>query len=512
MRMNIFSIPKIARSLAIFTITLLSLTSCEKTENTIGSGFLDGEKFESGIFRGTSLLAYTEEKDEIRTSNSSLNLIGAYKDPVFGSIKSSFGIQVELSVVDPDFGTNPILDSVVLIMPYLGRLQGDTLMVYNTDSIYGDKSKSMSFKISELTKFLHPDSTYYSTIDLPTSEEIYNNPAFQFSADSIVLTRKDTTSTGADTTLVAKIPASFRVRLDEYNGITNDYFQRKILDAQGTSDLVTNGDFINYINGLVFETESTDGAIYSFNMFSNTSLSIYYHNDESFIRNGIPFKSESFYLGFNPKRSRVNKYEFDRSTADQSLQEQLASTYDTTKGSDFIYIHGMSGLEGKIKLFTDKDQLKALRDSAWIINKAELVYRVADDNGKAAAPPFRLLMVNSDSLDVAGADYRIIDYIYEPAAFDGTLRTDATILSENIEKRYYKFIITNHIAAILDGEIKIDDNGDYSIEYDDTKNFDIGLISFSGSQSVSRVKLNSTNNNDLSKNLFLQIHYSKKEL
>ena len=511
MRMNIFSIPKIARSLAIFTITLLSLTSCEKTQNTIGSGFLDGEKFESGIFRGTSLLAYTKEKDKIKTSNSSLNLIGAYKDPIFGSIKSGFGIPMELSVVGPDFGTNPLVDSVILTMPYLGRLKED-VMIYDTDSIYGDKDKAMSFKISELTKFLHPKKTYYSTIDLTKSEEIYNDPAFQFSADSIVLTRKDTTKTGADTTIVRKIPASFRARLDEYNGTKNDYFQRKILDAQGTHVLKTNANFIEYINGLVFETESTDGAIYSFNMFKNTSLYIYYHNDNSFIKDGKPFKSEIFNLKFSPKQARVNKYDFDRSTANQSLQNQLVPTYDTTKGSDFIYIHGMSGLESKIKLFTNKDQLKALRDSAWIINKAELVYRVADDNGKAAAPPFRLLMANSDSLKVTGADYRIIDYIDEPSAFDGSLRSDATILSDNVEKRYYKFLITNHVAAILDGEIKIDDNGDYTIEYDDTKNFDIKLISFSGSQSVSRVKLNSTNNSDKSKKLFLQIHYSKKEL
>ena len=506
--MNSFSISKIARSLAIFTISLLVLGSCEKKVSTIGSGFHDGNKFGSGIYRSAEIIAYTTEKEKIITSRTGVNLVGAYQDPNFGMIKSKFGIQVALSEENPDFGTNPIVDSVILTMPYLGREVGDSIMVYDTDSIYGKKDIPMSLKISQLTEFLHPDSTFYSTIDLPTSEEIYNNPSFTFSADSIALTHIDTTDAGVDTLIVTKIPAAFREDLSK----NNDYFQRNILDLGGSALLATNANFIkNHINGFVFETESTDGAVYSFNMFSRTSLIIYYKNDDVDIK-GNPLPQQKFQLYFDKNLSRVNGYEFDKSMADPSLVAQLDPGFDTTTGSDIIYLQGLGGLEANIKLFTDELQLDTLRYQGWLINRAELVYRVSDDNGDVVAPPFRLMMANSDSLNVPGSDFRIIDYIYEPSAFDGFLNSDATILADS-EKRYYKFRITNHVSAILDGEIQMNDKGDYEVIYDDATNYVIKLVSFSGSESVSRVKLNSSNNTmDPTKNLFLEIHYSKKDL
>ncbi len=505
--MNSFSISKIARGLAIFTITLFVLGSCEKKENTIGSGFLDGEKFGSGIYRNTKIVAYTTERDSIVSSGSNLNLLGVYEDPIFGSIKSSFGIQLTLSEFEPDFGTNPTVDSVILTMPYLGKADSDSTMTYNTDSIYGNKNIPITIKISQLDKFLHPDSIYYSNTELPiiADGEVYPSNTFQFSSDSIPLSYIDTTSTGADTTIIYKIAPSLRLKLED------KYFQDNILDAD-PSYLVDNANFItNHINGLVFDTESTDGAVYTFDMFKKSSLIIYYKNEDT-DDEGNPLPPQGYGLKFDNKFSRVNKYEFDRSNADALLTKQLAPIYDTANGSEMIYLQGMAGLEANIKLFTDEIQLDTIRKENWLINRAELVYRVSDENGDVVAPPFRLLMVNNDSLSVVGSDYRIIDYVLEPAAFDGYLNSDATILSGNVEKRYYKFRITNHVATILDGEIKMNESGDYEVVYDDELNYDIKLISFSGSTSVSRVKMNGSNNvMDETKNLFLEIHYSKKD-
>ena len=507
--MNSFSISKVARKLAIFSIMLLVLGSCKKKENSIGSGFHNGDYFASGIYRSTKINAYTTQKDTIITSKKNLNLVGAYEDPKFGMIKSKFGIQVALSVEDPDFGKNPIIDSVILTMPYLGRADTDSTVTFNTDSIYGNKDVPMKLQISELTKFLNPDSTYYSSTELPTSNagDIYDG-MLQFSTDSIILCHRDTTSAGEDTTICNKIPPALRLKLD------NDYFQNKILDQQGTANLLTNVMFISeYMNGLVFETDKKDGAIYSFNMLKNTTLSIYYHNNDTPILDGDskPFKSERFNLMFSSKLSRVNNYEFDKSSADPSLVNQLSPGYDTTNGSDILFIQGMSGIEANVELFTDSLQLQALRDSSWLINRAELVYRVSEDNGDEIGPPFRLMMANRDSLELSSeADYRMIDFVVEPAAFDGYLRSDATILS-NSEKRYYKFRITNFVAAILDGELETDENGNTKVIYDDKNNYVIKLLSTSGSEGVSRVMLNGTNTGDISKNLFLEIHYSKKD-
>lgn len=505
--MNSFSISKIARGLAIFTISLFVLEGCKKNENTIGSGFLERERFGSGIYRSTKVIAYTSEKESIITSSSYSNLLGVYKDPIFGSIKSSFGIQITLSEVEPDFGTDPIIDSVILIMPYLGRADTDSTKTYSTDSIYGNKDTAINIKISQLNKLLNPDSTYYSNIELPiiADGEIYPNTTFQFSSDSIALSYIDTTSTGADTTIVYKIPPSLRLKLE------NKYFQDNILDTD-PGNLVSNANFISsHINGLVFETDSEDGAIYTFDMFNNTSLFIYYKNSDT-DDEGEPLSPQSYELDFNNSFASVNKYDFNRSTAEPSLIAQLDPNYDTTQGSDVLYLQGMAGLESKIKLFTDQLQLDTLREEKWLINRAELVYRVSDENGDVVSPPFRLFMANSDSLKVATSDYRMSDYILEPDYFDGYLNSDITMLSDGTEKRYYKFRITNFVSAVLDGEIEMNESGDYEVVYDDELNYPIKLISFAGNASVSRVKLNGSNNEmDETKNLFLEIHYSKKD-
>jgi len=508
--MNSFSIQKIARSLAIFTITLFVLGSCEKKENTIGSGFLNGEKFDGGIYRKTKLLTFTTQKELIKTSGASLNLLGVYQDPIFGNIKSSFAIQAALSKEGPDFGTNPIIDSVILTMPYLGRADSDSTVTFNTDSIYGNKNLEMNIKISRLISFLHPDSTYYSDISFPIGDEIYNE-IHVFNPDSISLSYRDTTDTGLDTIIHYKVPPSFRLKL------INKFFQDNIVDTDPIN-LATNGNFIKHINGFVFETESTDGAIYSLNMLKKTGIVLYYHNDESYIRDGKVFKSERYDLVFSSKLARVNKYDFDRDMADPSLVAQLKDDYDTIPGSDFIFMQGMSGIQADIKLFTDDIQLDTLRKEKWIVNRADLVFRVSDDNKSDVGPPFRLMMVNRDSISVPGADYRMIDYVIEPFAFNGYLKSDATILS-NSEDRYYRFRITNYVSAILDGELKLDENGqpikdkdgNFEVIYDDNTNYPLRLISFSGNESVSRVKLNGSNNSDSSKNIFLEIQYSKKE-
>ena len=508
--MNRYSISKIARALAIFTISLFVLESCKKELSTIGSEFLKDEMFGTGIFRSVSMKAFTTEDNTVVTSKSVHNLLGSYQDPIFGMVRSTFGIQLSLSVDAPDFGTNPIIDSVILTMPYLGRSIGDSIINYETDSIYGNRTIPMQIKISEMIKFLHPDSTYYSNIEIPAGPQIYENLNFVSNLDSLTLLRDELDEDGKDTTIVTKIPAAFRVPLD------NTYFQEKILNQQGTSVLADNANFIPYMNGLLYSTTSTDGAVYTFDMYNGTSLMIYYKNEDK-DEDGDPLPQQTYSLLFESTFARVNKYEFDRTNADASLLAQLGG--DTLEGSDAIYLQGMSGLEGNVKLFTDEDQLKALRDSNWLINQADLVYRVSYDNGDAVAPPYRLLMANVDSLVVG--DYRLIDQVVEPIAYDGALRSDQTILGGG-ETRYYKFRITNHVAAILDGELVLnsegnptfDEDGNPIIVYDDSKNYGIKLIALTGKESPSRVKLNS-NKKPISspdaKNLFLEIKYSTKK-
>lgn len=494
--MNSFSINKIASILAIFTITLFLLEGCKKKETTIGSDFLDSQKFNSGTYRDTQIKSFTTQRKETATSNVSHNLVGVYSDPIFGTIKSSFGIQVILSEEDPDFGTSPIIDSVVLTMPFINE-GTDT-----THIVYGDLSKSMTLEISQLQDLYHPDTTYYSDIVFSHNPAFSIIPNFEYSPDSLTL------GDGS------KIGPAFITKLDD------SFFQTNVLDQGGTSSLVNNSNFLHYFYGLHFEVTENDGHLIPFEMTNGASLILYYKNSDKDSK-GDPLPQQNFELEFSTKVSRINSYNIDETTISDPSSTLLAQIGgDTLDGAETMYLQGMSGLEGNIKLFTNTDQLNSLRDSSWLINDAQLVYRVTDNNGSGdgIAPPFKLLMANRDTIDANnGGDYRLIDNVVEPILFGGSLQTSQTILDVNKEKRYYKFKITNHVASILDGEYEYDDNGEKKLDengnsifkYNEENNFPIKLIPLSGSESPSRVEVYGNKNSD-DKKLFLEIHYSKK--
>ncbi len=65
--------------------------------------------------------------------------IGAFSEPVFGGQKVSYFTQVRLSSYNPDFGKNPVVDSVVLTLKPLYETASDSLKTTTTeDYIYPD--------------------------------------------------------------------------------------------------------------------------------------------------------------------------------------------------------------------------------------------------------------------------------------------------------------------------------------------------------------------------------------
>ena len=73
----------------------------------------------------TTVVTSTELDDSLLTDELSLQLIGKYNDPTFGTSTASVYTQVNLEGT-PAFGINPIADSLVLCLAYAGYY-GDTL-------------------------------------------------------------------------------------------------------------------------------------------------------------------------------------------------------------------------------------------------------------------------------------------------------------------------------------------------------------------------------------------------
>ena len=138
------------RFIPLMLITVLAFISCDEDYNTIG-GDLIGGQFDSLPKYQPGVKAYSKKLGPVQTNNLPVNLLGVYNDPIFGLQEANVLTQLSLSTGNPDFGTEPILDSVVLTLPYFSTqvdTEDDGSPIYELDSIYGNAPVKLSISRS----------------------------------------------------------------------------------------------------------------------------------------------------------------------------------------------------------------------------------------------------------------------------------------------------------------------------------------------------------------------------
>ncbi len=160
-----------------------------------------------------SLFAYSVLEDSIRTDETTYNLLGSSFDPVFGKCAASFYAQLRLSVNNVNFGTNPVLDSIVLSLPYA--------------TIYGDTNAQQTVKVYEIAEDIYKDSIYYSNRDFLTT-------GVPIASMTFTPNIRDSVTVGND-----KLPPQLRIHLNAAVG-------QKFLDASGSTSLSDNNNFLNF--------------------------------------------------------------------------------------------------------------------------------------------------------------------------------------------------------------------------------------------------------------------------
>jgi hypothetical protein len=323
-------------------------------------------------------------------------------DPVFGSTTASFYMQYFLSEEAPDFGTNPGLDSIVLMIPY--------------GKIYGDTNALQTFKIYELSQNIYYDSSYYST----HSAQTYGVPLANYTFKPAP---RDSLTIGG-----VKIPPHIRVNL---NKLTN-YFGNKLLTAPAAS-LSTNVNFLEFMKGLYIESSraQSGGALLSFDPTSSLSnIVMYYHNATS--------DSLQFIFAGAPIAARFNHFDHNNYlNAAPELRQQVFQ-HDTTLGKNTLFIQGLGGIRVRLRL----PFLNTFGKSGKIaVNSAVLTIKNAETD-TTLQPPVNLTLVVVDS---AGRVAFLIDENEGTDYFGGSYNTSA---------RTYQFRITRHMQQVLDGKIK----------------------------------------------------------
>jgi|25_taG_2_1085351.scaffolds.fasta_scaffold01342_4 hypothetical protein len=375
------------KNIMLKTTTVLAVVflfgACEDDFQTLGSDVIGEPGFDASVYDETLISAHSYDLPPVQTNSLPLNLLGVYTDNVFGTQEASVLSNLELSLSDPSFGTDPVVDSVVLTIPYLSHevLKNDKVE-YVLDSVYG--STPIRLSVYESGYFLNnydPDTNfeqtqkYYSNLEPKIMNNINPEPIYE--RDNFIPSPKGYLEYSVDAMGVADtvvVAPALRLKLK------NDFFQKKILDKAGSSVLLNQDNFRNYFRGLYLKADKVGagGTMMLLNLLdSDAGITIYYKtkivdgndSDDDGDREELIEGRRAFSLDFGGVR--VNTF------------QQEAPQYDDQN----LYLKGGEGSMAVINLFSGpdanndgvSDELEALRENNWLINEAHLEFFVNRD-------------------------------------------------------------------------------------------------------------------------------------
>lgn len=296
-------------SAGLFLITALSLTTCKDEENGLGLNIQPpSDKLNVVSTDTTTVIAYSQIADSVKTDETSLSLLGSLLDPVFGKSTVSFYTQFRLSKAAYDFGTTPYPDSLILSLDYNG--------------IYGDSSSAMTIKVYELADQLHFDSSYFSDQSVNIKSTLLAQKTFIPDLSSKVVIGTDT------------LDPHLRIDL---NLLTSE-LAFKFLNVPADS-MVDNSSFLNFFYGLYVTAEpvNSGGSIIYLDLISTLSeMTLFYHN-----ATGDSLKFE--YL-INSNSARFGNFTHDYSLGDPAFKAQVLDK-DTSLGKNICYVQALGGVK-----------------------------------------------------------------------------------------------------------------------------------------------------------------------
>ncbi len=463
---------------SVIAIVIAGLMSCNDDFNTLGGNILGADELSDRIQQQDfEVTSYNALLNPVQTNNFSSFLIGTYNDPVYGVSSYDFVTQVSLGNVNPSFGLNARVDSVILSIPYFARTVGieNESVLYELDSVYGDEK--IQLQIYENGYFLNdfdpinPAETavYFNdlraVVDANKQELLYETAEtattehFLPSEKEIVEIERD--DEGEIISTDRSAPA-FRVKLD------SDFWEERILDQEGTVNLQSNSDFQNYFRGLYFKMNGpvpgTDGNLTALNI-QQGSINVHITfdivdvgdtNNNNDTTELLPVETITRLELGGASNNRVN---FIRNDFNPAIIADIQASNDIINGEENLYLKGGQGSMAIIELFGpdidmngEADELTNLKQNNWLLNDAFLTFYV--DQSKVtpgATEPERIIIYNIDDNTLL-ADFPLGN---TTAALNAATNHLGRIVREDNENEFsagisYKIRITEHVRRILE--------------------------------------------------------------
>ena len=306
---------------ALLLSFLLVFVSCDKEYASLDTDIINNENADnfSTDIEEYPVITYTKKISPFASNTLPNNLLGYYNHSIYGSSTANVVAQVAPNRINPIFGENIVLDSVVVTVPYFSRITNveDGVTTYSLDSIYGDSPIKLSiFKNNYFLRNYDPDQefsearTYYS--DKTSSdannilqsdlegELLYYAEQFTPSNEQIILSIPSPTEDDPEATeITSTLKPSLRIKIFDSTIMDNitdqSFWDNLFFNLEDSSELSNINNFHDHFRGLYFKTEAynTENGTMALLNFNDqiAGFTVYYKNafDENDTDNdGIP--------------------------------------------------------------------------------------------------------------------------------------------------------------------------------------------------------------------------------
>ncbi|WP_294246296.1 DUF4270 family protein [uncultured Chryseobacterium sp.] len=454
------------KAIAICSLVVLGgamLYNCEPDPDALGEQLFLGDAAQ-GTEKAFEITTFNIlNNDQIRSDASKLveaAPLGAFKEGQFGMQRASYLTQLRLSTYNPDFGTDAVVDSVVLVIKptfasdsvttttlddnYTYKTTADETVnakkVVNTYPVtkFGKAKKTLNIHVNEVTTFLKGSSdSVQSNQNFAYDATLLGSKEFKGSISSVLITKD---SDGSELFTTASIPG-IRIPLDK------TFFQNKIIAKKGQPELQDASNFIRHIKGLRISVAEDDGYLFKFSP-NAMQLIMYYKNGTGTAKTPATY---AFDLG--SANTHIGQYEYNRNDSALKSAAIGSESNSVTK----LFVQGMGGPSVGVKFplqtIQDLRKLKTDNKSAIISAKVRLYIDPSWKNSYTKPAAFTLLQRTSNDYNVS--------FTEDLSAF-ATLPGFVLIRSNLTNDRpYYDFVVTQSLKTLVEKQEGNEASGKY---------------------------------------------------
>ena len=344
---------------------------------------------------------------------------------------------------------------------------------YEIDSVYGNRNAKFRIKVHELTYFLSsldPQNNFESSLEYYSdtnyfdqgfySSELFNEEVeLNYDELRIYHTEDDPeTEDKIEDSTDVKLRYSPRIRLK----LDSNFFQEKVINAEGSSHLRNSDNFKQYIKGIIIDTENFSEDIFLLLNLNAADIKINYDYDyyehygnEVDEDDEIIKKSSTFTI--NIGGVRINTIE---NTGYESMLSSISQESEELQTPEEIIIQG-GHFYSKINLFDkneldNNDEIYQLRSkNNWLINEANLVFYIdsevndLNNDNLMKMVPERLYLYNLNTGEPISDYYNDNSINLQATNANKIIYGGLLELDSNNKPWRYKFRITNHINNII---------------------------------------------------------------